>query len=194
MALAELGDQHWVNAPVRHEVHGPSDITIVAGPRTDLFCDPGGDEPVGNAPMLLGTLDGDHQFSATVGLDLVSDFDAAALVLYADPSHWAKLAFELSPRGRPTIVTVVTNGVSDDANAMEVTGDAVDLRISRIGDSHAFHVRRDGEYWELVRYFSLPGPGEVGLLSQSPIGDGVQARFTNVRVVDRRLVELRDGT
>lgn len=189
-----LDDLDWVNDPVRHEVHGPDAVTIVAGPRTDWFRDPGGEAPAGNAPMLLGTVDGDHQFRATVGLEFAADFDAGALVLHAGPTRWAKLAFERSPSGRPTIVTVVTDGVSDDANAMACDQPTVDLRISRVGDAHAFHARRDGRTWELVRYFALPGPWRIGLSAQSPTGDGVEVAFTDVRVVPERLADLRDGS
>lgn len=194
MEPAGIAGMRWINDPVRHEDQGHGALLIGAGPRTDLFRDPGGDEPTGNAPMLVGEVDGDHLLSATVGLEFASDFDAGALVVYASETRWAKLAFERSPRGRPTIVTVVTDGVSDDANAMEVDAATVDLRIARVGDTHAFHVRRDGVRWDLVRYFALGGPCETGLLAQSPTGDGVDVRFTDVRVVHDSLQDLRNGT
>jgi len=171
-------------------------IAIEAGPRTDLFVDPGGGDPVLGAPMLLGATEGDFVLSARVRADLRATFDAGALIVHAGDRTWAKLALERSPEGKAMIVSVVTRGVSDDANGAVVEGDSVFLRVARIGATCALHASSDGARWDLVRHFALDAPNGVaaGLLAQSPTGEGCTATFDEVRFEVRTLADLRDGS
>jgi regulation of enolase protein 1 (concanavalin A-like superfamily) len=172
-------------------------LEIGAGPDTDMFIDPlGTGVPVLTAPRLLATLDGDLQLSARVQADLQATFDAATLLVWVDETTWAKLCFELSPQGKRTIVSVVTRGRSDDANAFEVDGSQVWLRVARVGDAFAFHASTDGKFWHLVRYFSLYPVIRVsyGFEAQSPTGDGCTVTFRDVTYRPDRLAELRDGS
>jgi regulation of enolase protein 1 (concanavalin A-like superfamily) len=75
-------------------------------------------------------------------------------MVYENPMAWAKFCLELSPQGLPTVVSVVTKGVSDDCNAFAVNG-PVYLRISKLEQAYAFHVSQDGSNWNLIRYFKL---------------------------------------
>src|SRR3954454_12539383 len=110
----------WQVAPVDWSIGPDGSLHIAAGPRTDLFVDPGGSPATGNAPLFAGQVDGDFLLSARVTAALRATFDAGALALHAGDDAWVKLALERSPRGEPTIVSVVTRGVSDDANAWVV--------------------------------------------------------------------------
>jgi len=80
-------------------------VMVSAGPRTDIFIDPGdglagGDlnaalnaESMLNAATLLGDApDGDFQLSARVTVDFASTFDAGVFLLWLDERHWAKLS------------------------------------------------------------------------------------------------------
>jgi uncharacterized protein len=171
-------------------------ISISAGGRTDLFVDPGGGAPALNAPMLLGTTEGDFILSAHVRAELRATFDAGALMLYASERTWAKLALERPPHGEAMIVSVVTRGVSDDANGVVVAGDSLWLRVARIGGSCALHASDDGKRWDLVRHFALEAPGSLaaGFLAQSPTGEGCTATFDDVRFTAQKLADLRDGS
>ncbi|MEM9131324.1 MAG: DUF1349 domain-containing protein [Actinomycetota bacterium] len=163
----------WVNVPVASTSPDQSSLLITAGPTTDLFRDPGGADPSDNAPMLLGVAPpGDLVLEAVVGAELSATYDAAALMVVAADDGWAKFALELSPRGRPTIVSVVTDGWSDDANSIEIDRTTARLRLSRTGPAFACHVLvEDG--WYLARYFRGPdGPCRIGFLAQSPRGGG----------------------
>jgi regulation of enolase protein 1 (concanavalin A-like superfamily) len=188
------GPLRWMNDAVAWSVMGADGLTITAGPRTDLFTDPGGDYRTANAPALLGRIDGDFMLSARVRLDLASTFDAGALVLHADAEHWAKLALERSPQGDATIVSVVTRGVSDDCNSFAVEDEDVRLRISRIGAAFAFHASTGGGSWRLVRYFALDGSPEVGFLAQTPLDERRAIQFEQIRYEAVRLADLRDGS
>ena len=179
----------WLVEPV-----ASAEETIAAGPRTDMFVSPQGDPPALNAPALVGRVDGDFTLSARVQVAFAASFDAGALLLYGDDSRWAKLCFEYSPQGEAMVVSVVTRGVSDDANGVVIAGDTVWLRVARVGSAYAFHSSVDGVTWSFARHFALDGDLEVGFEAQSPTGEGCAVRFDEIRFEQRTLADLRDGS
>jgi regulation of enolase protein 1 (concanavalin A-like superfamily) len=174
------------------------DDTVIgtAGARTDLFINPFTDERTLNGPRLLAPAPaGDFQFSARVDVDFAATYDAGTLLVWAGEQTWAKLCFEYSPQGRPMAVSVVTRGVSDDANSFTVDGSVVWLRVSRCGGGYAFHASVDGTWWEFVRQFSLSDvQPDLGLGVQSPTGEGLTARFTTISLTPTTLADPRNGT
>ncbi|ONK16011.1 DUF1349 domain-containing protein [Streptomyces sp. MP131-18] len=194
-----------LNRPADWSVDGDGALTLGAGAGTDLFSDPGGPGRFANAPALIGRVEGDFVLTARVTTGLAATYDAGVLLLYAGEDNWAKLCLELSPQGAPTVVSVVTRGVSDDCNGLTLDSGEAWLRIARIGPAYAFHASADGGFWHLVRYFALtagteagpgPGPGqvpEVGFLAQSPTGAGNTVRFSDVECAPRTLADLRGG-
>jgi regulation of enolase protein 1 (concanavalin A-like superfamily) len=185
----------WDVAPASWSVDEGPLLTIAAPAGTDLFSDPAGGAPMAAAPRLLGPVTGDFQLSARVRCTFAGAFDAGALLLWAGERQWVKLAFEVSPQGEPMVVSVVTDGRSDDANAFVVPDDTVWLRISRIGAACALHARLRGEGWRFVRHFALAAPEglRAGFLAQSPTGDGATARFDEISFVPECLPDLRSG-
>jgi regulation of enolase protein 1 (concanavalin A-like superfamily) len=184
---------------VAHRLTEGPVLTLTAAAGTDLFTDPGGAHPPAETGRLAGVPpEGDFRLAARVRVGFGSTFDAGVLLVHADEEHWAKLCFEYSPQKRPTAVTVVTRGSSDDANAFEVDGDTLWLRITRTGRAWAFHASADGELWRLLRYFTLdePAPGRtaVGFLSQSPPGAGCTAVFDRIAFASGAPEDLRDGS
>ena len=185
----------WLGTPVESST-GPDSLTIVAGPHTDWFVDPGTAVPKLDAPGLVGSTTGDFVVSARVEVEFASTFDAGVLALWRDETTWAKLCFEYSPDGQPMVVSVVTRETSDDCNSMVVAGNVVWLRIARIGRQFAFHSSGDGIAWQLVRHFALADDEsiELGFAAQSPLGEGCTARFSEIRFGATTLQDLRDGT
>ena len=186
---------HWRGKPAAWRTVNDV-LTIAAGPRTDWFADPGGtSEAILNAPALVGEVAGDFMFGARVEVGFMATFDAGVLVVHAGELTWAKLCFERSPEAEPTIVSVVTRGVSDDCNSAVVDGNSVWLRISRLGAAFAFHASTDGSRWRLVRSFALAAGATpaVGFLAQSPLGEGCRAQFDEISFESRRLDDLRSG-
>ena len=192
----------WRVPPLSCRSDDSACLTVVTAGGTDLFCDPGGGEPALSAPRLLGSPpDGDFQLAARVTVGFAGTFDAGVLLVWVDERTWAKLCFERSPQGPAMVVSVVTRGVSDDANGFTVPGSgAADgrlwLRVSRHSPAWAFHASTDGRYWRLVRYFSLPegAPVLVGFEAQSPMGGGCEVTFDQIRFTPHRLADLRDGS
>ncbi|WP_150251554.1 DUF1349 domain-containing protein [Nocardiopsis deserti] len=178
-------------------------VTAAATARSDLFIAPDTDPrddaaTTLNAQTLLGVPpEGDFRFSARVTVGFASAFDAGVLLLWVDDRHWGKLCFEYSPDREPMVVSVVTRGVSDDANGFTVDGRTVWLRVSRIGRSFAYHASLDGAVWRMIRFFAV-GDGaasaRIGFEAQSPTGDGCAVTFDDIRFTRERLTELRDGS
>jgi regulation of enolase protein 1 (concanavalin A-like superfamily) len=189
------GPLSWDVEPAGSRVEDGA-LTIDAPARTDLFHDPAGGAPQTGAPRLLGAVDGDFQLWARVSCTFDGDFDAGALLLWSGEQAYVKLAFEVSPAGVPGVVSVVTDGLSDDANAFDAPVDTVWLRVARSGAACALHARLGDEQWSFVRHCPLPAGGSglrAGFLAQAPRGDGATARFEQIGFTPERLEDLRSG-
>lgn len=189
----------WKNTPADFQAGPDGSLAISAGEKTDWFIDPGGAITVGSAPVALFTPpDADFILSAKATVAFASMFDAGVLFLHARDDVWAKLCFEFSPQRQPMVVSVVTRGSSDDCNSVVVEGNEVWLRVSRNEATFAYHYSPDGKSWHMVRYFALDALGaldglRVGFEAQSPIGEGCQATFSDIRYRPGKLADLRSG-
>jgi uncharacterized protein len=169
---------------------------VSAGPSTDWVADAMTGTRTMTAPALVFPAADQYVLSARVEVPFASTFDAGVLIAYQDAQTWAKLCFEYSPQGRPMIVSVITRGLSDDCNSVEVDRNWVYLRISRVGPAFVLHYSLDRRYWVFVRVFALGPPGaatSAGFLAQSPFGAGVTARFSEISYEQRMLTDIRSG-
>jgi regulation of enolase protein 1 (concanavalin A-like superfamily) len=188
------------NPPIGHDIDGAA-LVLTGAAATDLFVDPAGTD---DTPPDAGRLEaeppaGDFTLAARVRPRFANVYDAGALLIYAAEHRWAKLAFEFSPQHKPTAVTVVTRGTSDDSNSFETDADTLWLRVTRKGTAWAFHASEDGKWWRLLRYFGLGEheTGEtvrVGFLAQSPTGPGCTAVFDQIAFSAEAPEDLRDGS
>jgi uncharacterized protein len=183
------GPLNWQNTPRSWQVDNKNVLTISANAKTDWFVDPFDGTVANNAPILLFTPESDYVLSTRVTLKFDTKWDAGALMLRGDDHHWAKLSFEFSPEKKPTLVTVVTRGLSDDCNSMNVAGDSVYLRIAKSGRTYVFYFSTDGQNWQILRTFSLDTelPVRVGFESQSPAGPGAVASFSAISYDPHRI-------
>lgn len=188
----------WLGTPGIDAVERDGVIEFGAGPRSDWFVDartgtttssaPGAVMDIGPVPVTV---------SCGVDADLAATFDAVAMFVHYDDAHWVKFAVELSPDGRIRLVTVRTEGASDDCNHEVLTSARCWLRATVDAESVALHARTspDGP-WDLIRY--CPAPAQVAptfaLLVQSPTGEGVRGRFDGVHVEAGSVESLRDGS
>lgn len=179
-------------------------LVMTARSGTDRFNDPATGVPgEADAARLVAILEGDFQVSARVSVEFAEQFDAGVLWVAAADDVWAKLCFEYTPQHTPSIVSVVTRGDSDDANAEVLEGGRTWLRVSRIGRAVAFHASHDGAWWRMIRYFSFGAAAgatsateslRVGFLAQSPMGEGCRVVFDEIRYRAETLTDLRDGS
>lgn len=185
----------WEIPAVTHTHATDGSLQMRSAPHTDLFIDPRGDGMMTNSPRLLFRPDNVFLLSAHARAELINTYDAAVLMLYTDDRHWAKLCLERSPQGEPMIVSVVTNGVSDDCNSVVLEAANAYLRISGLGKAFAFHYSLDGVYWHFVRYFTLHQQESLraGFSVQAPTGDGCTATFSEITYTATGLGDLRSG-
>jgi regulation of enolase protein 1 (concanavalin A-like superfamily) len=188
------GELEWKNSPAGFHAddHG---FTIEAGKSTDWYISPVDGKAAGNAPILLFEPAEDFVLSAKVTVAFGTQWDAGTLFVYIDDQTWAKLAFEMSVYKKPTIVSVVTRGVSDDCNSWSAAGDSIRLRVARLGKAFAFYASQDGRSWEMIRAFApgTPARARVGFSAQSPIGPGAQATFTDIAYEARKIKDIFTG-
>ena len=175
-------------------------FTIYAPPECDFFNNPvpeNGEfiKPLGNAPFLFTEVEGDFVIRVKVTPCFVSDYDAACIMVIQDENVWLKAAFEKSDFGTTTIVCVVTNKVSDDANGCNVDSDTVWLQVARRGNNFAVHYSLDGLRFDMVRLCLLPVGAvlKVGIEAQSPTGKGGIHRFSNLTIQKQTVADLRAG-
>ncbi len=156
------------------------------------FVDPFDGTVAKTAPILLFAPGADYVLSARVTVQFTTKWDAGALMLWGDDHHWAKLSYEFSPDQKPTLVTVVTRGLSDDCNSLSLTGDSVYLRIAKSGNTYVFYFATDGKNWQILRTFSLDTdlPIRAGFESQSPEGSGAVAKFSAITYDPHRISNI----
>jgi regulation of enolase protein 1 (concanavalin A-like superfamily) len=187
---------HWKNQPLDWKIGSDNCLTIIAGEKTDWFCDPVKKYPLDNAPTALFVPpDANFLLSAKVMVNFVSDFDAGLILIHVRDDLWAKLCFEYSPQQQPMIVSVVTRGISDDCSSVIIDEREIYLRIAMTPETIAFHYSFDGSYWRFVRYFSLGIPKnlQVGFSAQSPTGEQCTAIFSDIRYRAGVLLDKRNG-
>jgi regulation of enolase protein 1 (concanavalin A-like superfamily) len=188
------GALEWKNSPVSYDARANA-LTIVAGPSTDWYISPLDGKATANAPIALFQSAEEFVLTAKVTVEFQTKWDAGMLMVYADDKNWAKFALEMSVYQQPTIVTVVTRGVSDDCNSISPPGNSIWLRIAKIGRAIAFYTSPDGKSWRMVRAFTL---GEVknlraGFGAQSPVGKRGSAVFSEIGYSTRKIKDIFTG-
>jgi regulation of enolase protein 1 (concanavalin A-like superfamily) len=187
---------HWHAEPEAWQIDEDGSLSVRAGPKTDFFNDPASGARVATAPCaLMETAEPSFVLSVQVAVVAQSTFDAGLIFVRTQHDHWAKFCVEQSPAGDPTIVSVVTRGVSDDCNHAVLRAPQAYLRVAKTRRTVAFHYSVDGTHWQLARYCSLGEPErlQIGWVAQSPVGEGCEAAFRHFSYRTGELANLRDG-
>lgn len=188
------GTFHWQNAS-RYVCLPEGGVRITAAPRCDYFCDPAGSHVMDSAPYFYQDVTGDFVARALVTHPFQTTWDAAALMVRQDAHHWAKLCFEATDFDTHAVVSVVTNGISDDANGVNYHWPRIWLQIVRKGAVFGMHYSTDGLQWNMVRYFTIDATEtlQVGMVAQSPIGEGSEMDFLYFSIEKQSVENLRAG-
>ena len=182
------GAMRWDNTPASFAVRGDDGLEIVSTGQTDWFVPPLDGAARTNSPRLLFDADAGFILRAKVTVDFKAKWDGGALLVYEGDAHWAKLCLENSVYEKPTIVSVVTRGASDDSNGFEVDGNSIYLQVARTGQAVIFYASADATAWRIIRVFTLRdsagkqiGRMRAGFSSQSPTGRGHRTVFSEIR-------------
>ncbi len=183
----------WLNEPREWNVDDGV-LTITAEPQTDFFQ---GLEEFNNdsACLLFRRVSGDFTLRALVEADNREFADAACLTVRGDATQWAKVCLERSPIGDLNVVSVVTDGTSDDSTGELLTEPRRHFRISRKGNEFAIHHSGDGRLWRFARFFFLDVPEtvSVGVHAQAPFGDAAIGTFSEIELLEGAVADYRSG-
>lgn len=170
-------------------------ITIYATPNSDYIISPVSGHEKANAPFFYQEVSGDFVLRAKVSHDFVSTYDACALLAMDHEKLWAKGCFEMSDTGLHTIVSVMTNERSDDANCVNVDSKEAWIQLSRKGNTFAVHYSLDGKQFSLARltYLEMNHTIKVGFLAQSPKGNGGARNFNDILFKNETIDDIRKG-
>jgi uncharacterized protein len=186
----------WEHPPLNWDPLPDGGIRVQAPGKADYFRAPSGTHVSDDAPFLFMPVSGDFVARAHVRPIFNSTFDSGVLMVRHDPLTWAKLCFEKTDFGTTAAVSVVTNGVSDDANGADITQPDLWLQMVRVGDTFGLHYSLDGNTWRMVRVFKLimPEAVKVGIVAQCPSGeDGSTIDFLSFSLEKRTVESLRAG-
>jgi regulation of enolase protein 1 (concanavalin A-like superfamily) len=178
----------WDNRPQSYAVDN-STIVITAGEKTDMFRDPNVTYNTDNAPKLLFEADKDFVFTAAVEHAFVSKWDGGALVLKQDSLNWVKCCFEKDYTGARRLVTVVTKGISDDCNSVEISSNKVYFKVAKADNVITLYYSLTGSKWFLIRHFTFDTTGtlKAGFLAQSPTGKECKVKFSDIHYEKKKI-------
>jgi regulation of enolase protein 1 (concanavalin A-like superfamily) len=183
----------WMNEPHEWEFSEQNSLMITAPPRADFFHNPTQESRKNSAPFLYTTTNANFILTTRVSVDIRDRNDSGCLMVMADENNWAKLCYE-DFRGRPSIISVVTKDISDDCIGDYVGNTNPFLRVSRYDNCIAFHYSLDGNEWALVRYFGMSNIHslKVGVVAQSPVGDGCVVQFDYLHLLPNTNMDVRN--
>lgn len=181
----------WENKPEQFSIK-ENRLTMVAGAGTEMFIAPGNTYTKNNAPKLLFRPDDDFVLSACIELSFTNKWDAGAIVFISDSLHWIKFCFEKDYTNAKRVVSVVTRGISDDCNSVEISSNKVYFKMAKAEDVYALYCSTDGVKWLLVRALQLDTkPGfKVGFLAQSPTGTKCNVAFSDIQYKAVKITDL----
>jgi regulation of enolase protein 1 (concanavalin A-like superfamily) len=190
-----LGPFSWEYEPERWEPLPYGGLRIYAFAGANIFQDPTGKKMDDAAPFLWQSVTGDFVARLRTRPHFQSTYDSGCLVVRQDAHHWAKVCYESTDFGTRAIVSVVTNGLSDDANGVDLTVPDVWLQIARGGNVFALHYSMDGQDWHMVRLFrmDMPATVQVGMVAQCPVGPGSVIDWLEFTLEQRTVANPRAG-
>ena len=185
----------WEHAPLAWEPLPEGGIRVTVPAKADYFRDPAGKMVNDNAPFLWKSVSGDFVAQAHVRPIFSSTYDSGVLMARHDETTWAKLCFERTDFGTTAAVSVVTRGLSDDANGADITQPDLWLQMVRAGTVFALHYSLDGQSWTMVRLFHLEVPPaiRVGVVAQCPVGPGSTIDLLSFTIDQRPIKNVRAG-
>ncbi len=190
-----LGEFRWMNKPEQYMI-SKGNLTISAVKGTDFFINPEDKTSVATAPYLYKEVQGDFVAIARVEPEFKAVWNACSLMVHIDEDNWIKFAFENSDATGPSIVSVVTRGVSDDANGPILTDkSAIWLKLIRKGDIYAMHWSADGINYNLARLAAMPLKKivKIGMEAQCPDNGPAEHVFSHFSLKNMTIGDLRKG-
>lgn len=186
-----------LNGAADHARVSDGKLTLASEAKRDNFRDPDGKLSNNTAPLLLTEVDNTKPFTLTAKITptFLKTYDAGTLYIWVKDDLWLKMAMEMDERGQHRMVTVRTNGTSDDNDHDVITAKSIYMKISSNTKSVGFYYSLDKKTWQFVRLFKNDYPVSiwVGVSTQSPLGNGTSAVFEDVTLTHQSITDFRLG-
>lgn len=195
LSSQDLGSFKWMNEPGSFTLENGT-LKLVAEKGTDFFNNPVDHSITLTAPLLFQEVKGDFVAKALVRPDFSSLWNAVALMVYIDEMNWIKFAFENSDATGQSIVSVVTRGVSDDANGVVLSSqDQVWLKLIRKGNIYSMLWSTDGKAFKMARLSAMPAVDvvKIGIEAQCPVGASASHQIDYFGLEKTTVEDLRKG-
>lgn len=178
----------WENKP-KHFDSNKNSFTIVAGYHTDMFRDPNVTYNTDNAPKLMFKADANFVLSCSIEHSFSNKWDGGAIVIKQDSLNWVKFCFEKDYTGARRVVSVVTKGISDDCNSVEIKGNKVFYKLAKADNVITLYYSLNGTNWYLIRHLQFDANDnlQVGFLAQSPTGNSCSVKFANISYKNKKI-------
>lgn len=185
--MPKIGPTRWHNEPPFHE-QSADDLVIRTGKDTDYWNNTFYGFRHGNGHFRATQVAGDFSIELTFSADYQRLYDQAGAMLWVDENNWLKCGTEFTD-GALQFSVVVTRDDQSDWSVMRLDGDAsapVTLRLTRHAEALRIQIRKPDGSWPLVRlcYLRMPEAIEVGPMTCSPTGEGLEARFSRIEIGD----------
>ncbi len=171
-------------------------LTVTVDKNTDFFNNPEDGTRSSTAPLLYEAIEGDFVAKALVRPDFTDVWNAVSLMVYIDSLHWIKFAFENSDATGPSIVTVVTKGVSDDANGAILSDQKeIWLKLIRKNNNYSMLWSLDDKAYKMARLTAMPAVDtvKVGVEVQCPVGESATHELLYYHSERKTVQDLRKG-
>ena len=166
----------------------------------DFFRDPNGGKLSNNTlPILLVPADNTKPFTFTAKVtpEFTDSglYNAADLIVFSSDTLWQKLCFEQDEYGNHRIVSVRTQGTSDDNNHDRVEATSVYLKISSDTKTIASYYSLDNKEWHMVRLYRNYYPAVIylGVSSQCPVEGECTSRIEDITLTGDNVSDFRMG-
>ncbi len=161
--------------------------------KTDYFADVCSEYRQFNAPFYHTSAENDFIFRCKLRPEFNETYDAGGIIAYESDNRWIKFAFENTDLGYPSVVSAVTNIVSDDGNGEPIIEKEMWMQIVRREHNWCLHYSIDKKKWRMARYsrFELNAGVNIGIFSQSPLGEGCMVQFSELELLENAYKNIR---
>lgn len=174
----------WMNEPARWSLEDA--LVIRTDAETDFWQRTHYGFRADNGHFLSAEWTGDFTMETRVRFAPVHQYDQAGLMVRFTEDEWLKASVEFEPEGPARLGAVVTRGGYSDWSTQDFPREQreIELRVRREHATFIVEWRSVWAEWTQLRVAPLQGGpvARVGVYACSPKGEGLEARFENLRI------------
>ena len=183
--MPQAGTSIWYNEPPRYEWSGEA-LTVRTGRETDYWNNTFYGFRHDNGHFLATPVTGDFSLELTFSASYHRLYDQAGAMLRVDGDNWLKCGVEFTD-GAMHFSVVVTRDDQSDWSVMPLAADPtapVTLRLTRHAEALRVQIQLGDGSWALVRlcYLRMPETVEIGPMTCSPTGEGLETIFHRIAI------------